>query len=81
MDWQELLKRGGQANVPCLRITNEAYNSQWLYDSERIIGYLRGRFDCVMAGSPQRVLELFAREDVVESGLRIGSFLASQARQ
>ena len=44
LDRQELLQRGGQAKVPCLKITDRAGNSQWLYDSEKIIAYLRGRF-------------------------------------
>lgn len=43
-DRQELRERGGQAKVPCLRITDAAGNSQWLYDSEKITAYLRGRF-------------------------------------
>ena len=43
-DRQELLQRGGQAKVPCLRITDYAGNVQWLYDSEKIIAYLRGNF-------------------------------------
>ncbi len=43
-DRQELLQRGGQAKVPCLKITDKAGNSQWLYDSEKIIAYLQGRF-------------------------------------
>lgn len=41
---QELLQQGGQTKVPCLKITDHAGNSQWLYDSEKIIAYLRGRF-------------------------------------
>jgi glutaredoxin len=41
---QALLQGGGQAKVPCLKITDAAGNSQWLYDSEKIIAYLRGRF-------------------------------------
>lgn len=44
LDRQELLQRGGQAKVPCLKITDSAGNSQWLYDSEKIMAYLRGRF-------------------------------------
>ena len=44
LDRKELLQRGGQAKVPCLKITDHAGNSQWLYDSEKIIAYLRGRF-------------------------------------
>ena len=43
-DRQQLLKHGGQAKVPCLRITDSAGSSQWLYDSEKIAAYLRGRF-------------------------------------
>ena len=43
-DRQQLLKHGGQAKVPCLRITDSAGSSQWLYDSEKITAYLRGRF-------------------------------------
>lgn len=41
---QALLKGGGQTKVPCLRITDKAGKSQWLYDSDKIIAYLRGRF-------------------------------------
>ena len=43
-DRQLLLKHGGQAKVPCLRITDSAGSSQWLYDSEKITAYLRERF-------------------------------------
>ena len=43
-DRQQLLKHGGQTKVPCLRITDPAGSSQWLYDSEKIAAYLRGRF-------------------------------------
>jgi len=39
-----LTREGGQTKVPCLKITNAAGKSQWLYDSEKIVGYLRGRF-------------------------------------
>ena len=39
-----LTREGGQTKVPCLRITDAAGQSQWLYDSEKIVGYLRGRF-------------------------------------
>ena len=41
---QALLAGGGQTKVPCLKITDASGKSQWLYDSEKIIGYLRGRF-------------------------------------
>jgi glutaredoxin len=43
-DRQELLQGGGQAKVPCLKITDKAGKSQWLYDSDKIIAYLRERF-------------------------------------
>ena len=43
-DRQALLKGGGQTKVPCLKITDKAGKTQWLYDSEKIIAYLRGRF-------------------------------------
>ena len=39
-----LVQQGGQAKVPCLKITDEAGNSHWLYDSEKIIAYLRSHF-------------------------------------
>ena len=44
----ELLAQGGQTKVPCLKITDAA-GSRWLYDSEKIIGYLRERFAPVPA--------------------------------
>jgi glutathione S-transferase len=40
----ELLRGGGQTKVPCLKLTDQAGNSQWLYESGAIIEYLRGRF-------------------------------------
>ena len=43
-DRQALLKGGGQTKVPCLKITDKVGKTQWLYDSEKIIAYLRGRF-------------------------------------
>lgn len=43
-DRRELLQHGGQAKVPCLKITDQAGKTQWLYDSEKIMAYLRGRF-------------------------------------
>ena len=43
-DRDALTREGGQTKVPCLKITDAAGNSQWLYDSEKIIGYLRERF-------------------------------------
>jgi glutaredoxin len=43
-DRQALLKGGGQTKVPCLKITDASGQSQWLYESDKIVGYLRGRF-------------------------------------
>jgi glutaredoxin len=40
----DLVRGGGQAKVPCLRLTDPAGNSQWLYESGKIIEYLRARF-------------------------------------
>ena len=40
----ELMKRGGQAKVPCLKITQPNGDTRWLYDSDKIISYLRVRF-------------------------------------
>lgn len=40
----ELLQGGGQTKVPCLKITDAAGSSRWLYDSEKIRAYLRSRF-------------------------------------
>ena len=40
----ELLQGGGQTKEPCLKITDAAGSSRWLYDSEKIIAYLRSRF-------------------------------------
>ena len=40
----ELLSGGGEIKVPCLRITEDSGSAQWLYESGKIIEYLRGRF-------------------------------------
>lgn len=39
-----LLQGGGQAKVPCLRITDDAGKSQWMYESAAINAYLQRRF-------------------------------------
>jgi len=39
-----LLQGGGQVKVPCLKITDEQGNSQWMYESSEIIQYLHERF-------------------------------------
>ena len=41
---EALLQGGGQIKTPCLRITDEQGNSQWMYESDDIIQYLRQRF-------------------------------------
>jgi glutaredoxin len=42
---REALKQGGGlTKVPCLKITDAAGSTQWLYDSDKITTYLRGRF-------------------------------------
>ena len=43
-DRDALTREGGQTKVPCLKITDAAGQSQWLYDSAEIVGYLQGRF-------------------------------------
>ncbi len=40
----ELASQGGRLKVPCLKITDAAGDSQWLYDSGKIMTYLQGRF-------------------------------------
>ncbi|MBZ0095390.1 MAG: glutathione S-transferase N-terminal domain-containing protein [Sulfuricella sp.] len=39
-----LLQGGGQIKVPCLKITDEQGNDQWMYESSEIIQYLHERF-------------------------------------
>lgn len=41
----ELLRGGGEIKVPCLRIQDDAGTEQWLYESGKIIAYLRNRYD------------------------------------
>lgn len=41
---KELLVGGGVVKVPCLRIIEETGSERWLYESDRIIGYLRDRY-------------------------------------
>ena len=45
---QALLAGGGHTKVPCLRMTDVSGSTQWLYDSEKIIAYLRGRFGAAL---------------------------------
>lgn len=43
----ELLQGGGQIKVPCLQITDEQGNKQWLYESTEINQYLHHRFGSI----------------------------------
>lgn len=40
----ELIQQGGQAQVPCLKITHEDGKVEWMYESSDIINYLERRF-------------------------------------
>ena len=40
----ELVRGGGKAKVPCLRLTDASGSQQWIYESGKIIEYLRSRF-------------------------------------
>lgn len=40
----ELIQHGGQAQVPCLKITHENGSVEWMYESREIIDYLESRF-------------------------------------
>ena len=40
----ELVRGGGKAKVPCLRLTDASGTQQWIYESGKIIEYLRSRF-------------------------------------
>ena len=40
----ELIRGGGSAQVPCLRISEDNGGVRWLYESAEIIGYLQQRF-------------------------------------
>jgi glutathione S-transferase len=50
-DREALKQGGGLTKVPCLKITDAAGNSQWLYDSDKIVAYLQGRFSDSPDGS------------------------------
>lgn len=43
-DRQALIEGGGEAKVPCLRISGEDGKLQWMYESNDIIAYLHQRF-------------------------------------
>ena len=40
----ELIQQGGQAQVPCLKITHDDGKIEWMYESSDIINYLEARF-------------------------------------
>lgn len=40
----DLIRGGGKAVVPCLRITDAQGHSEWMYESTQIIQYLQTRF-------------------------------------
>lgn len=39
-----LLRGGGQVMVPCLRVADASGAVEWIYESGKVIEYLRGRF-------------------------------------
>jgi glutaredoxin len=41
---EELLAGGGKIKVPCLKITDTAGNTTWMYESTDIVAYLQQRF-------------------------------------
>ena len=41
---QALLEGGGKVNVPCLKITDDAGQATWLYESDEINRWLHRRF-------------------------------------
>ena len=47
VDRDTLTREGGQTKVPCLKVTDAVGHSQWIYESDKILGYLRGRFAAV----------------------------------
>ncbi len=40
----DLIRGGGKAVVPCLKITDAQGNTEWMYESAQIIQYLNTRF-------------------------------------
>jgi glutathione S-transferase len=40
---QDLIQGGGRSTVPCLRITDENDQAQWLYESRDIVQYLKNK--------------------------------------
>jgi len=42
---QDLEQGGGKIKAPCLRIDGPNNQTQWMYESKDIIGYLENKFD------------------------------------
>ena len=38
---EQLMQGGGQIKVPCLKVVDDEGNTNWLYESNQIISYLR----------------------------------------
>ena len=41
---KELLKYGGQLQVPCLKIEDRSGDTIWIYESDKIVNYLHQQF-------------------------------------
>lgn len=41
---QDLISGGGKMKVPCLRIDHPNGHTEWMYESDDIVAYLKGRF-------------------------------------
>lgn len=39
-----LVRGGGRAKVPCLKVTDRSGTSRWMYESDEIVAFLRARF-------------------------------------
>ena len=44
-DREALIQGGGKSKVPCLKISNQSGQTQWLYESSAILAYLKNRFE------------------------------------
>jgi len=44
----ELLEQGGKVQVPCLRIEKQNDETQWLYESEAVITFLKDNADDIL---------------------------------
>jgi len=40
---QDLIQGGGRSTVPCLKITDEQGQEQWMYESRDIVQYLKSQ--------------------------------------